>query len=54
MVIFRRIGVRAEIPTQNPVLSNTRLAKPSPPTELAKLERDGGKGRRNGKAKENE
>jgi hypothetical protein len=26
-MIFRRIGVRAEIRTQNPVLSNTRLAK---------------------------
>jgi hypothetical protein len=26
VVIFRRIGVRAEIRTQNPVLSNTRLA----------------------------
>jgi hypothetical protein len=26
-VIFRRIGVRAEIRTQNPVLSNARLAK---------------------------
>jgi hypothetical protein len=25
MVIFRRIGVRAEIRTQNPVLSNTML-----------------------------
>jgi hypothetical protein len=27
VVIFRRISVRAEIQTQNPVLSNTRLAK---------------------------
>jgi hypothetical protein len=27
VVIFRRIGVRAEIRTQNPVLSNTVLAK---------------------------
>jgi hypothetical protein len=27
LVIFRRIGVRAEVRTQNPVLSNTRLAK---------------------------
>jgi hypothetical protein len=33
VVIFRRIGVRAEIRTQNPVLSNTRL------WEAAKLER---------------
>jgi hypothetical protein len=30
MVIFRRICVRAEIRTQNPVLSNTRLAKMVP------------------------
>jgi hypothetical protein len=30
VVIFRRIGVRAEIRTQNPVLSNTRLAKMVP------------------------
>jgi hypothetical protein len=27
VAIFRRIGVRTEIRTQNPVLSNTRLAK---------------------------
>jgi hypothetical protein len=41
MVIFRRIGVRTEIRTQNPVLSNTSIqheasqdgtTKPSPPT----------------------
>jgi hypothetical protein len=30
VVIFRRIGVRAEIRTQNPVLSNTRLVKMVP------------------------
>jgi hypothetical protein len=30
VVIFRRIGVRAEIRTQNPVLSNTRLVKMIP------------------------
>jgi hypothetical protein len=30
VVIFRRIGARAEIRTQNPVLSNTRLAKMVP------------------------
>jgi hypothetical protein len=34
MVIFRRIGVRAEIRTQNPVLSNTRLAKMVPLSHL--------------------
>jgi hypothetical protein len=33
-VIFRRIGVRAEIRTQNPVLSNTRLAKMVPLSHL--------------------
>jgi hypothetical protein len=37
-VIFRRIGVRAEIQTQNPVLSNTAsqdgTTKPSPPTAV--------------------
>jgi hypothetical protein len=30
VVIFRRIGARAEIRTQSPVLSNTRLAKMVP------------------------
>jgi hypothetical protein len=34
VVIFRRIGVRAEIRTQNPVLSNTRLAKMVPLSHL--------------------
>jgi hypothetical protein len=34
MVIFRRIGVRAEIRTQNPVLSNTKLAKMVPLSHL--------------------
>jgi hypothetical protein len=34
MVIFRRIGFRAEIRTQNPVLSNTRLAKMVPLSHL--------------------
>jgi hypothetical protein len=34
VVIFRRIGVRAEIRTQNPVLSNTRLAKMVPVSHL--------------------
>jgi hypothetical protein len=38
VVIFRRIGVRAEIRTQNPVLSNTRLAKMVP---LSHLRRQG-------------
>jgi hypothetical protein len=37
MVIFRRIGVRAEIRTQNPILSNTRLTKMVP---LSHLRRD--------------
>jgi hypothetical protein len=32
--IFRRIGVRAEIRTQNPVLSNTRLVKMVPLSHL--------------------
>jgi hypothetical protein len=32
--IFRRIGVRAEIRTQNPVLSNTRLVKMAPLSHL--------------------
>jgi hypothetical protein len=32
--IFRRIGVRAEIRTQNPVLSNTKLAKMVPLSHL--------------------
>jgi hypothetical protein len=34
VVIFRRIGVRAEIRTQDPVLSNTRLAKMVPLSHL--------------------
>jgi hypothetical protein len=34
VVIFRRIGVRAEIRTQNSVLSNTRLAKMVPLSHL--------------------
>jgi hypothetical protein len=34
VVIFRRICVRAEIRTQNPVLSNTRLAKMVPLSHL--------------------
>jgi hypothetical protein len=34
VIIFRRIGVRAEIRTQNPVLSNTRLAKMVPLSHL--------------------
>jgi hypothetical protein len=34
MVIFRRIGVRADIRTQNPVLSNTRIAKMVPLSHL--------------------
>jgi hypothetical protein len=34
VVIFRRIGVRAEIRTQNPVLSNTRLVKMVPLSHL--------------------
>jgi hypothetical protein len=38
VVIFRRIGVCAEIRTQNPVLSNTRLAKMVP---LSHLHRQG-------------
>jgi hypothetical protein len=37
VVIFRRIGVRAEIRTQNPVLSNTRLAKMVPLSHLRRL-----------------
>jgi hypothetical protein len=32
--IFRRIGIHAEIRTQNPVLSNTRLAKMVPLSHL--------------------
>jgi hypothetical protein len=35
--IFRRIGVHAEIRTQNPVLSNTRLAKIVPLSHLRRL-----------------
>jgi hypothetical protein len=38
VVIFRRIGVRAEIRTQNPVLSNTRLAKMVPLSHLRRHE----------------
>jgi hypothetical protein len=34
VVIFRRIGVRAEVRTQNPVLSNTGLAKMVPLSHL--------------------
>jgi hypothetical protein len=34
VLIFRRIEVRAEIRTQNPVLSNTRLAKMAPLSHL--------------------
>jgi hypothetical protein len=34
VVIFRRIGVRAEIRTQNPVLSNTRPVKMVPLSHL--------------------
>jgi hypothetical protein len=37
VVIFRRIGVRAEARTQNPVLSNTRLAKMVPLSHLRRL-----------------
>jgi hypothetical protein len=37
VVIFRRIGVRAEIRTQNPVLSSTRLAKMVPLSHLRRL-----------------
>jgi hypothetical protein len=37
VVIFRRIGVRAEIRTQNPVLSNTRLVKMVPLSHLRRL-----------------
>jgi hypothetical protein len=37
VVIFRRIGVRAEIRTQSPVLSNTRLAKMVPLSHLRRL-----------------
>jgi hypothetical protein len=40
VVIFRRIGVRAEIRTQNPVLSNTRLAKMVPLSHLRRQLRD--------------
>jgi hypothetical protein len=39
VVIFRRIGVHAEIRTQNTVLSNTRLAKMVPPSHLRRQER---------------
>jgi hypothetical protein len=39
VVIFRRIGVRAEIRAQNPVLSNTRLAKMVPLSHLRRLGR---------------
>jgi hypothetical protein len=35
--IFRRIGVRAEIRTQNPVLPNTRLVKMVPLSHLRRL-----------------
>jgi hypothetical protein len=38
VVIFRRIGVRAGVRTQNPVLSNTRLAKMVPLSHLRRLE----------------
>jgi hypothetical protein len=38
-VIFRRIGVRAEIRTQNPVLSNTRLVKMVPLGHLRRQQR---------------
>jgi hypothetical protein len=38
VVIFRRIGVRAEIRTQNPVLSNTRLVKMVPLSYLRRHE----------------
>jgi hypothetical protein len=34
VIIFRRIGVCAKIRTQNPVLSNTRLAKMVPLSHL--------------------
>jgi hypothetical protein len=37
VVIFRRIGVRAEIRTQNPMISNTRLAKMVPLCHLRRL-----------------
>jgi hypothetical protein len=37
VVIFRRIGVRAEIRTQNPALSNTRLVKMVPLSHLRRL-----------------
>jgi hypothetical protein len=37
VVIFRRICVRAEIRTQNPVLSNTRLIKMVPLSHLRRL-----------------
>jgi hypothetical protein len=39
VVIFRRIGVRAEIHTQNPVLSNTRLVKMVPLSHLRRPKR---------------
>jgi hypothetical protein len=39
VVIFRRIGVRAEIRTQSPVLSNTMLAKMVPLSHLRRLYR---------------
>jgi hypothetical protein len=37
MGVFRRIGVRAEIRTQNPMLSNTALAKMVPLSHLGRL-----------------
>jgi hypothetical protein len=40
VVIFRRIGVRAEIRTQNPVLSNIRLAKMVPLSHLRRSLQD--------------
>jgi hypothetical protein len=36
VMIFQRIGVRAEIRTQNPMLSNTRLAKMVPLSHLCR------------------
>jgi hypothetical protein len=39
VVIFRRIGVRAEIRTQNPVLSNPRLVKMVPLSHLRRPQR---------------
>jgi hypothetical protein len=38
VVIFRRIGVRAEIRTQNPVLSNTRLVKMKKKRKISMVE----------------